>query len=223
MIKDLERYIEVENITKYLESRDKAVYSLMQRASEISEVNGENIDEAVQLSGELSVECRDVEEVRKEATGPILKFKQRIDGMFQGFVARVSEARTSIDTKIIKYRRQEDEKRKIAEIQVKKETGCDVVLDSPGKTMTSGDSSITFRQKYRVEITNVVALCRAIVKKEIPERYVEIKISKLEKYISDTGVTALPGCVVTREDTITHRKAQEKLSQDIVSLEVGGN
>ena len=29
MIKDLERYIEVENITKYLESRDKAVYSLM--------------------------------------------------------------------------------------------------------------------------------------------------------------------------------------------------
>lgn len=36
MIKDLERYIEVENITEYLESRDKAVYSLMQKAAEIS-------------------------------------------------------------------------------------------------------------------------------------------------------------------------------------------
>ena len=59
--------------------------------------------------------------------------------------------------------------------------------------------------------------------KKIPAAYVELKTSKLEKYISDAGVTALPGCVVTREDTITHRKAPEKLSQNIVSWEAGGN
>lgn len=223
MIKDLERYIDTDNIVKFLDSRDKAVYSLMQRAAEIPEVTGENIDEAVSLSGELSVEYKNIEEVRKESTGPIFKFKQKVDGLFQGFMARVLESRTTLDTKILKYRRQEDEKRKIIENQVREATGCDVILDAPGKTMKAGDTTMTFKPKYTVEITNVVALCRAIGKKEIPASYVELKTAKLEKYISDTGVTALPGCVVTREDTITHRKAPEKLSQNIVSLEAGGN
>ena len=67
------------------------------------------------------------------------------------------------------------------------------------------------RDKYFVERVgdNSYILFRII------PAYVELKTSKLERYISDTGVTALPGCVVTKDYSPRHNQKRKNSGDTI--------
>jgi len=184
------------------------VNTLVQKAEELEICDASTNEYAIWLLSKIAEGKKKAEAQRKAFTDPLNQSLKAINNFFKNLVAPLDQADTIIRSKVLMYRRMEEERarkeaeelqRKMEEEAKKKDTGQviipPVVAQTPPTTMTAKNGSATVRKIWDFEIEDET---------KIPREYLCVDSVKIRQAIKE-GVREIPGIKIFQKETLSVR------------------
>lgn len=193
-------------------------------------------DQSRQLASKFVVETRairkEIEDRRKEITGPLNQSLKKINSMFKDLDQRFSEAQGIVDGEIKRdwlefegARLAAEELHRAEAERMAAETGGfvpNMVLPETEKTITTDSGSTTIRKDKKITLVDKAKAINAMASftckcpkcgEEIysgptmPHLLVDVNLAAVKRYVKATGLDKLPGFLIEDDAIVSGRKA----------------
>ncbi len=204
MIEQIEKQEQVKEISV-------TVGSLVHKANDLDICDSSTNEFGIGLLSKIAEGKKKAEAQRKMFTDPLNQSLKAINAFFKNLTAPLDEADGIIRSKVLIFRRAEEERarKEAEELQKKREEEAKksasqgeapafvppVVAQAPPTTMTAKNGSATVRKIWDFEIENEA---------EIPREYLVVDSVKIRQAIKD-GVREIHGIKIFQKETLSVR------------------
>jgi hypothetical protein len=155
---------------------------------------------------------KEIEERRKEITGPLNQSLKKINAMFNSPDKRVAEVQDLADGELKRDWLEFESARLAAQAALNlQNSGGDsfvpnVVLPETEKTVKTEYGSITIRKDTSVSVGDKMTIIRAIAECKLPLILADIDLGAAKRYFKSAGMTSAPGFIITEDAIVSGRK-----------------
>lgn len=207
---------------------------MLEQAKSIEVASDEQYEEAGNVLSRIKTRSKELDEKRKAITKPIDDAKKRVMDLFRGPQDALAQAEKAVKARMVTYQREQERKAQEAQREAERkaeqerqraerlaaqheEKGNEEKADqwreraettAPPVVHTEKPKArgVSTRKNWKCEVTDPMALCRAVAAGEVPARFIQANTTELSKYAKALQEDAkVPGVRFYAEDVVAAR------------------